>query len=80
MLAIKCRRLRSVNIVDPKNEEFRTIHGRGVRGRAPIMYSKFHKSGFHAWASRVLRACRQAAIHRSAVNPHDASSVSTGDR
>jgi hypothetical protein len=46
MLAIKCRRLRSVNIVDPKNEEFRTIHGRGVRGRAPVMYFEFHKSGF----------------------------------
>jgi hypothetical protein len=46
MLAIRCRRLVSVNTVDPKDEEFRTIHRRGVRGRAPVMYFEFHKSGF----------------------------------
>lgn len=55
-----------------------TTRARGVRGRATIMYSKFHESGFHAWASRVLRACRQAATHRSTLDPHDASSVPTG--
>lgn len=45
------------------------VRARASWGKASIMYYEFHKSGFHTSASRVLRACGQAAIHHSALTP-----------